>query len=88
MLGPRVLASQTYVLFWLYDWLYGAAGRQVHVLLRWLLRRWLALSFLWLKSFVSDEWKNEQCRKVTVPHYGSLAPNLRMLSCPSGACYQ
>jgi hypothetical protein len=30
----------------------------------------------------------KQCQKVTVPDYGSLPPNIRMLSCLSGACYQ
>lgn len=84
MLGPRVLASQTCVLFCLY----GAAERQVHALLRCPPRPCLALSFLWLKSGVSGERKNQKCQKVTAPHYGSLPPNPRMLSCLSGACYQ
>jgi hypothetical protein len=55
MLGPRVLASQTCVLFLLY----GAAERQVHALLRCPSSLCLALSFLRLKRGVSGERKNQ-----------------------------
>ena len=80
LVGPTVLASQTCGLYRLYD----AAGRQVHGSLR----RCLALSFLRLKRCISPFGGAKRCQKVTAARYGSLPPNIRMLSGPSGACYQ
>jgi len=77
MLGRWVLASQTYRL-------YDAAGHQVPgsgVV-------GTIFFFYDLRAVFRALGGAKQGQKVTVPSYGSLPPNIRILSCRSGACYQ
>jgi len=97
MLGPRVLASQTQVkpksnprCSSRYTIGYTRRqGAKFTLLLRWPAAAVVGTVFsMAYKSCARGQGGATECQKVTVPHYGSLPPNPRMLSWLSGACYQ
>jgi hypothetical protein len=61
MVGPPLLASQTFEFYWLYD----TAGRQVHSVPK----RRPTPFFLWLRSNIPVLAEAKSSRLVTVPCY-------------------